>query len=189
MSVPGPPARTQHVTDHLQRAITPLLRRDEVLDAVGEQDQADLVVVADRAQREHRAQLGRNLALEARDAAELTRGAQVDQQHHRQLALLHVLLDERLPHAGRHVPVDRAHVVAGDVFPDLGELHAAALEHAVVLAGKRAVDQPPRADVNASDLAERLGGQHARRRSGSTATLSNTFWIRSSAATPSASAS
>ena len=71
-----------------------------------------------------------------RHAAEARRGAGVDQQHHRQLALLGVALHVRLAGPRRHVPVDGAHLVAGLIEPHLGELHPAPLEDALVLAGE-----------------------------------------------------
>ena len=179
----------QHLADHPERPVLALLRRHEALDPVGEQDQPDLVVVADGAQREQRAQFGRDLGLELGRAAEPPRRAEVDQQHHGQLALLDVALDERMADARGDVPVDRADVVARHVLADVGELDAAALEHAVVLAGERAIDQAAGPDVDPPDLSQRFEAQHRAADAQGTGRWSNTCWIRSSALTPAASAS
>jgi hypothetical protein len=48
--------------------------------------------------------------------AEVGGAGDVDGQDQRELAFLAVQADERLARARRHVPVHRAHVVAGDVF-------------------------------------------------------------------------
>src|SRR6185503_585688 len=61
------------------------------------------------------------------------RSGEIDQEHHGQLALLHVLLDVGVAHARGDVPVDVPDVVAELVLPHLRELHAASLEDGVVL--------------------------------------------------------
>ena len=127
----------QHLADDAQHVAAALARRDELLDLVGEQDQAHLVVVADGGEGEHRGDLGRQLALGLRARAEQARAAHVHHQHQRQLAFLDELLDERMVHPRGDVPVNRAHLVAGLVFAHLVEVHPLALEDAVVLAGER----------------------------------------------------
>ena len=81
-------------------------------------------------------------------AAEFPRRAHIHHQHDRQLALLGEFLHERIPvhlaEPRRHVPVDRAHLVARRVFAHLLEVHPAALEDAPVLPRKRRRDQPAR---------------------------------------------
>ena len=122
-------AAREHLADHAQRVLAALARRDVEVGAAVEQQQADLVAVLDRAHREQRRQLDRGLELAAPARAEVLRRADVDQQHHRQLALLDEPLDVRLAGARGDVPVDRADVVAGHVRAHLVELHAASLEH------------------------------------------------------------
>src|ERR1043166_10156458 len=97
---------------------------DVEVGAAVEQEQADLVTVLDGAHREQRRQLDGGLELAAPARAEVLRGADVDEQHHGQLALLDEPLDMRLAGAGGAVSVDRAHVVAGNVRADLVELPA-----------------------------------------------------------------
>ena len=56
--------------------------------------------------------------------------------------------------AGSDVPVDGPHLVAGDVFAHLVEIHAPALEDRVILAGKRVIDQAARTDLKLPHPAE-----------------------------------
>ena len=107
-------------------------------------------------------ELRRDLALEAPTRAESLRARHVDGEHHRELALLDVALDERALHARRDVPVDAAHLVARLILAHLGELHSLPLEHRAVLAGEERVHEPARAQLEQLDLAQHLG-RHGRR--------------------------
>src|SRR5438270_133878 len=78
--------------------------------------------------------------LQLRHAPEDRRGAHVDHQHHRELALFGVALHVRHARPRGDVPVDGADLVAGLVEPHFGELHAAALEDALVLAREHVGD-------------------------------------------------
>ena len=105
-------------------------------------------------------ELGHQLALRLPMGAEALRRAQVDQQHHRHLALFAEELDEWPAGAGGHVPVDRPHIVADLVRPDLFELDAAAFERGVPLAGEQLVDDVPRVDLDAANLLDDFAGEH-----------------------------
>jgi hypothetical protein len=65
-----------------------------------------------------------------------------------------------VPERRGDVPVDRADVVARLIEPHLGELHAAALEDALVLSGEQIGHQVARADLDLADGSELLAGQH-----------------------------
>ena len=110
------------------------LRRDEKLDLIGEKNEPDFVVVADRAEGEQAGHFRGELALRLRDAAEVARRADVDDQHHRQLALFREFLHEGGAEPRGHVPVDRANFVARLVFAHVFEIHPAPFEDAVVIA-------------------------------------------------------
>ena len=112
------------------------------------------------AENARRAQISAWISRELPFGAELTRAGEVDQEEDGQLALFDVLLDVGMTCAGGHVPVDGADVVAELVFAHLGELHPAALEDGVVLAGQRLVHQPVGADLDPPHLPENLRGQH-----------------------------
>ena len=62
---------------------------------------ADLVVVADGAEGEQAGDFRGELALGELDAAEISRGAHVDDEHHRQLAFLGEFFDEGGSRAAR----------------------------------------------------------------------------------------
>src|SRR5207253_9303287 len=131
-------------------------------DLVGEGDEADAVVVADGAEGEDGGQLGGDLALLLEEGAELVAAAAVDEEHDGQLALLDEALDEGVAHAGGDVPVDGADVVAGLIGADLLEGHARALENAVILTAEQVLDGMTRPELQVSDLAEHLAGEHDR---------------------------
>ena len=60
---------------------TALARRHELLHVVGENDEPDLIVVLDRAERQERADLHRDLALQSLACAEITRRTHIDDEH------------------------------------------------------------------------------------------------------------
>ena len=84
----------------------------------------------------------------------------------RQFALLAVALHERPAHAVGDVPVNVPHLVAGDVFAQLLEIHAPAFEMAEIGADHRVVDQPIGAHLDAADGFEQFGDGHGVDRSG-----------------------
>ena len=147
----------EQLADDTQDVAVALLGGDVHLHAVGEDEAAHLVLVADGAKGEHAGHLGDDLALQARAAAEEAAGAGVDHEQHGQLALLAVALDEGPAHARGDVPVDRTHLVAGRVLAHLVELHAGALEDRVVLAAKEVVDQMASGQLDRAHLAQDLG--------------------------------
>jgi hypothetical protein len=147
----------EQLLDDREHVLAAAAGRDEHLDLVGEADQADAVVVADRREGEGGGEAGDEVALVEVAAAEVEAGRHVDEEHHRQLALLGEQLDVGLAGAGGDVPVDRAHVVAGGVLADLGEGDALALEDGLVRAGEVLVDQARGLDLDATDLAQQLG--------------------------------
>ena len=143
---PAPLRRAEEdVADDAQDVGAPLVRRDELLDLVAEEEQADLVAVADGGEGEDAGDLGGQFALALVARAEFAGGADVDGEHDGQFPLLAQLLDEGCAGAGRDVPVDQPDFVAGTVFADLVEVHAAALEDGVVFARERFGDEAARA--------------------------------------------
>ena len=158
--------------------------RNEVLDPLAGQHQSDLVVVANRRESEHRAQLGGQLALLDPRGAEPHRARHVDHQQDRQLTLLDEALHVGFAEPRGHVPVDRPHLVARQIGAHLLELDAASLEHALASAREQVLDQVAAADLEAADLAQDFRGVHQ-----GTRTLSRIRRPTSSPSTPSASAS
>ena len=112
------------------------LRRNEKLDLIGEEEQADLVVIPNGAEGEQTRDFRRKFALRLRRTAEISRCAHIHDQHHRQFALFGEFLDERGPHPRRHVPIDRANFVARLILAHFLEVHPASFEDAVVIAGE-----------------------------------------------------
>ena len=144
----------QDVAEQPQDVPRPLVRRHEALDAVGEPQQPDAVVVAGRAQRQQGRQFRGHFTLLLKAAAKVLTAADVDGQHHRQLAFLDEALDERMPHAGGDVPVNSANVVAGLVLADLFERDAGYLEDTVVFAAQQILDGAARPQLQAAHLTQ-----------------------------------
>jgi hypothetical protein len=174
----------QDVAQQAQQVRAPARGGHEVLDAVRGQRQPDAVVVAHGREPEHGAQFRGQLALLLARGAEAHRTRHVHHQHDGEFALLDETLHERRAEARAHVPVDVAHFVAGHVVAHFLELDAAALEHALRVAGEQILDQVPAADLEPVDLAQQVGGLHQ-----GTRTCSRMRRATSSPLTPSASAS
>ena len=137
-----------------------LARRNEFFHLVREQQQADLVVVADGGEREHGSDFGGEFAFGLVARAEQPGAAHVHDEHEREFAFLDELLDERMVHPRGDVPVNGAHVVAGLVFAHLVEIHPLPFEDAVVLACERFGHEPVRAQLDLPDFFENLAGNH-----------------------------
>ena len=130
----------------------PFARRDGFDDAVAEQDQTDLVLVAQRGKREQTGDFGGQFGFGTRAGTEHLRSRDVDQEHDRQLALLREALDVRVSGAGRDIPVNGADVVAGDIGAHLIEFDAVPLEYRVVITGETIIDQPVGQEFDPADL-------------------------------------
>ena len=98
--------------------------------------------------------------LDCARGAEKPGAAHVHHQHEGQLAFLDELLDKRMVHPRRHVPIDGADFVARLVFAHLLEIHPLALEDAMVLAAQRLGHQPGGAQLDLPDFFENLARDH-----------------------------
>ena len=146
----------QHLAHDAQHVLTTLAGWNEGLDLIREQDQSDLVVIANGREGKHGCDLRLDLALGVRGRAEVAGGAHVDREHDGQFAFLSVLLDERASRTRSHVPVDGAHLVARDVFAHLFEIHSPAPEHRVELSGQGVGGEAARANIDETDLFQDL---------------------------------
>ena len=136
--------------------MTALARRDEFADPVREQDQPDTVVVVERGHREQRGDVCGELSFGQAPGAEPRARGDVDRQVDVELALLAVFLDVGRVHAGGHVPVDAADIVAGLVLADLFEVEPGPAENASVRPHERLVSEDPRLDLDLLDQPEDL---------------------------------
>ena len=126
--------------------------RNEFLHLVAEEDETDLVVVADGGEGEHRGDLRREFSFGLVARAEQARTAHVHDEHEREFAFLDEFLDERMIHPRGDVPVNRAHIIAGLVFAHLVEVHALALEDGMILARERFGHDEVRAQLDLPDF-------------------------------------
>ena len=125
--------------------------RNEALHVVREEQQANAVHILDRRECEHGRQLGGDVAFAPIDRSEGHRRRSVDRDDDRQIALFDELLHVRRAGARGHVPVDRADVIAGLIFANLGKLDSAALKCGVIVAGETGADQTRRKDLEVAN--------------------------------------
>ena len=200
VSVPRPCGWWKRISRTTRRTWRrPFFGRDVLLDAVGEENQADLVAVADGGEGQDAGEFGGQFALALRGRTEIARRADIHEQQDGQFAFLGEFFHERAAGAGGDVPVNRPHFVAGDVFAHLVEVHAPAFEDRVVFAGKRVVDQPACADFELPHPAQDdswlflgfilVAPFQVCRRVHGTGSVSRIFWMMSSEVMFSASAS
>ena len=158
ISAPALRLEIQDFANESQGVRAAFLRRDVKLDRVGEEQQADLVVIPDRAEGEETCNLSREFALRLCVASEISRGTYIDHEQHRQLTFLGEFLHERRPESRGHVPVDRADFIARLILADLIEVHPAAFENAVVIAGKNRLHETFGLDFERADLLQNVRG-------------------------------
>ena len=131
----------EHLAYDIENVLAALLRRDILLYAVREEYDTYLVVVLYGTESYRCGYLSHHVFLELTGGAEVERARHVDEQHHRELALLLKHLHVGPVEARSDVPVDVAHIVAELVFPHFRERHSAPLESRVILAGKDILTQ------------------------------------------------
>ena len=153
----------EQIANHPEDMAPPLPGRQYVLDPVGEENQSYAIVVSDGGHRQHRGQLRGELTLEPAHRSKSFGSGKIDCQHHRELTLFDVALDEWPAHARRDVPVDGAYVVAGLVFPHLREFHSLPLEDRAILSGKQRIHESAGAELDEFYLAKYLWRYTARR--------------------------
>src|SRR5207244_3046206 len=98
----------EHLPDHAQDVFSSFARWYEFFDFIGEQDEADLVIIANSGESQHRGNFGGQLALGLLVGAEQTRTADIDDEHERQFAFFHKLFYEGMIHAGGDIPINGA---------------------------------------------------------------------------------
>src|SRR6185369_16711938 len=91
---------------------------------------------------------------------EQARATQIDNEHEGQLALLHEFFDERVVHAGGHIPIDGAHLIPGLILAHLLKVHPLAFEDAMILASEAFADQAIGAQLDLADFLKDLARNH-----------------------------
>ncbi len=132
----------EQVVDEPQDLDPPAPRRDRALDPAAVEDRPDAIAVAGQQPRERGHEVDQHAPLQALRLrrAEVDRGAQVEQEPGRDLAILDVLADVGRVHPRGDVPVDVPDVVAVLVLAQVREVHAVAVEQAPVVALEQAIE-------------------------------------------------
>ncbi len=143
--------KEEDLANHPENMLPAFFWGDEKFDLVGKKKEADLVVVARGGEGKHTGDFGGEFALALRGGAKVAGRRDIDEEDQGPLPFLAVGFQEGAIHAGRHVPVDRADVVAGLVFAHLGKIDPGAFEKGVVGAGHGVVDIAPAANFHLAD--------------------------------------
>ena len=149
----------ENISDDIPDVGPALLWRDIMLDGIGEDNEPDPVVFADRSECEDRGDLGRYLVFGFVLGPEITRRADVNHEHHGQLALFAVDLHVRLGGPGSNFPVDMTDIVAGNIGPGFLELHTSTFKRTLVLTGECVGHQSLGADMDCADPCQELAWQ------------------------------
>jgi len=112
-----------------------------VLNAIGEKDQSNAVVVAHGGEGEQGADFMHRIPFGSIAMTGAAGGGSVDEKPDGEFPLFNIALDVRLAGAGGDVPVDGADVIARFVGADFVEVHAAAFEDTAVFAGQQVLDR------------------------------------------------
>ena len=150
-----------HLANDSQDMAAALARRQKQLHPVAEQEQPHLVAAARGRTGQRGADFGGELALAAPHRAECAGSRNVHRQDDAQFTFLAKAFHEGASHAESDVPVDVAHVVAGDVIAQFLEIHAAPFEMAEVGADHHVVDQAVGANFHPAHGFEDFVERHA----------------------------
>jgi hypothetical protein len=132
--------RLLHAVQKVQDMAAAAARGDHCFHAAPIEHGAHAVAVAGEEAGDHRDELGRDIALAQFARAEIDRGAQVEQEPGRHLAVFGVDAHVRHLHARRDVPVDVPDVVVVLVFAQVREVQAGAAQQRAVVALQQAVE-------------------------------------------------
>ncbi len=122
------------------------------LHAIGEEREADFIVVALGGERQRGGHFGGEFLFGLVATAEPPRRADIHQQHHRQLAFLHELFHKRLVQSRGDVPIDIAHLIARLILAHLIKIHSLPAKYTPVLTDHYIAHQPLSADFNLANF-------------------------------------
>src|SRR6266403_866986 len=106
----------QNLADEPQGVRPAFFWRNKKFDAIGEKDQPDLVIVPDCTECEQTSHLCRQFAFGLCCASKIPGGADIHNQHHRELAFFGKFFYEGVSHARCNVPINRANLIARLIF-------------------------------------------------------------------------
>ena len=109
------------------------------VDRAAVEQRPDPVAVARQQSRQHGDEFGGDGLLAHQRRSEIHRGAEVDEEPPRDLALLVVLADVRNLQARSDIPVDVANIVVILVFAQIGQVEAGAAEQRPIVAVQQAI--------------------------------------------------
>lgn len=133
---------------------------DIFFDAVGEEDDADAVLVGDGGEGEESSDFRDEVTFKLGAAAVGEGGGDIDEEDDGQLTFFGELFDIGGAVAGGDVPIDGTDIVTGDVFADLLEFDTLAFEDGVVAAGEDILDGVTGADFDSPNFSDDIPGEH-----------------------------
>lgn len=128
-----------------------------MLDAIGEQAEADLVAIVSGAEGEDGGDFGGALAFGILATTIVAGAGDIDEEHDGEFAFLDVFADVGVVHAGGDVPVEEANIVTGLILAEVIELDALAFETGVVSTAEGFLDQAAGEEFDTPDPFEDAG--------------------------------
>lgn len=117
------------------------LRGNLLYDPVGEEDQADIILIVDGCECQKGGDFRCQIGLCAGAGPEIQRAGDIDEELNRQLTLLGIAFDLGNARTGGDIPIDGTHVIAELVFADFIEFDALAFERSMVIPRETLVDE------------------------------------------------
>ncbi len=120
----------------------PLSWRDELLNSVGKQKQANSVVAANCCQDKRSSDLSSQFAFQFPLCSKKQRWAYVNDDENSQFPFVPKLFDIGFAHPRRHIPINHPDIVARLILPHFLKLKPLSFEDAFVSAEKHFADEP-----------------------------------------------
>ena len=149
-----PPAfglEIKQFADDVEDMFLSLLGRNELLNPVRKEHDTNLIIVLNGRKSKRGSNLCLHLLLHLPHRTKIEAGRNIHHEHHRHFAFFLEHLDVGFAHAGRHVPVNVAHIIAILILAHLRESHTPPLEGRMVLASKEVAGESARFDFYPPD--------------------------------------
>ena len=141
----------ENFADEAQYMLAAFFGRNKKFDLVSVNEEADLVVILDGGECEESRERCHDFAFHLLARTKFGAAGCIDHEEHGHFAFFDELFDVRRAGSGGHVPVNRAHVIAGHVFANFAEFHTVPFEGTVVSSGHHGVERAAHRKFNAAN--------------------------------------